>query len=304
MATPTVTADIAHPSAKVSRTQSGIFTLYTVVRVFLVTGLDDGSSTAPATALARSLVAFGIPPQGQPAPGDPGRAGCIAISYDTQTIPQDNESVYVLVTYQTPTPSGGVSFVVSDDTVLVRETTELHPSDKTPMTISYVSDAIPAPAINSPVGQAMIFTKADPQASTETLQASFPYSRPLRKVILSGYVFSRVLDRIRGSIGSVNNGKWLGYPKGYWRFDEFRNDGILSGDIVKLTIGMVSRVNENWMQWQLLKSPTLGRRVRVDKKEIQKLVELGYVYTWIIGNGVTATGLHPLANFRSLLGIG
>jgi hypothetical protein len=113
-----------------------------------------------------------------------------------------------------------------------------------------------------------------------------------------------VLDRLRGAIGSVNNGKWLGYPKGYWRFDEFRNDGILSGDIVKLTIGMVSRVNENWMQWELFKSPTLGRRVSVDPKEIQKLVELGYVYTWIIGNGVTAAGLHPLANFRSLLGIG
>ncbi|HZL36699.1 MAG TPA: hypothetical protein VFC78_15375 [Tepidisphaeraceae bacterium] len=292
-----------HPAARVSRvhTPGQLYTKYEVVEVYLVTGLDDGIPNESALALARTLSAQGIPREGTRAPGEPGRAGSIALQYDTLINPDSDNSVYLLVTYRNPTPGSPVGFTVSDDTVLVREQTELHPKDKSPL-LGYYQAAMPTMP-NPPRGVAMIFTPDKP-APPETIPLSFPFNRPLRKVVISGYVVGKDLTPARAAVGSVNDSTWLNLDVGFWRMDEFRADGVIAGSIVKVTAGMTTRVNENWMQWMPFRSPDLGRRITVAQKDVDALKKLGYFYGQDHCIGLTVAGLHPTVNFKKLFGVG
>lgn len=313
----TVIPDIAHPAAKVTKTRDpdSLYTKYEVVRVFLVEGLDDGSSNQSATALARALAASGIPVQGSPAPGQPGQGGAVALDYATIVIPGSDNSVYLLVIYRNAAPGSPVAFLVSDDTELTVESTQLHPRDKSPMIYSYQPPMVAqknapanpnAPANNPTFGKAVYFvvTPTDTQAKAEPKQANFRYSRPIRKVVLQGYVIEKDLNASRSAIGSVNLRTWLNYPPGYWRLDEFRTESVLFGQIIKVTVGLTSRVNENWMVWEPFYSGTLGRTVTVKAEDKNKILKRGYFYGWQAENGIIAAGLYPFADFKSILGIG
>lgn len=299
-----------------------------VTRAFSVTNLKNDSDNQAATMLDRALSAKGIPQLGTLAPGAAGAGGAIAIS--RRAIPlagQSDEACVVLVSYQNPMPGTPVAFLVSDDTTLTVESTQLHPSNKSVMQFSYKAPILQKPPVPQnanpdnpladlgaisaaggvgPGGGSGLAVKLDKPASPEQYQATFRYSRPIRKVSMQAYVINRAadLDIIRNCIGSVNAESWLGYPVGFWRFDDFRNEGILFGNIIKVTCGLSSRVNENWMSWEVFNSPDLGRRVTVNQFDVNTLKALGYFYSWKALNGIIAAGLYPMAHFAKIFGFG
>lgn len=311
---PTVIADIEHPSAheNVTKMPTDLIAQYDVVRVFLVKGLTDGSTNQTATFLDRALSAKGVPQLGTLAPGTAGAAGAIAVNKSTAQAPSTDDC-YVLVTYKNPMPGAPVAFIVSDDTSLTSESCQLHPRDKSPMMFTYKPPVqLARPPRNAPIfvpgggmhmDDSQYYTE-DPPAKPEQYQATFRYSRPIRKVVLQGYVINRDLDQFRNCIGGVNDDDWLRYPPGFWRFDDFRNDGILFGNIIKITCGLTSRVTENWMQWEVFNSPDLGRRVTVKASDVAALKRLGYFYDWKALNGIIVAGLHPAYNFVRIFGFG
>lgn len=332
MANPTVKADVDHAAshAVVTKEPTDQFPKYDVARVFLVEGLDTGVANEAATMLDRAKYVPGVAQLGTLCPGPSGRAGAVAIRQHALQIPDSDNSCYVVVTYANPLPGSPVAFLVSDDTALTVESTQLHPRDKSIMFMTYaapVGNAAAALAAAQGVGAAAAGgvigaggippilapggtilnnnTQNDPHAKPEQYQATFRYSRPIRKVTITGYVVNANLDVYRNSIGSVNYpAAWLRYPPGYWRFDEFRDDGILFGNIQKVTVSLTSRVNENWMSWEIFNSPDLGRRVTVAARDVATLRNLGYFYGWTTANGIIVAGLYPPGNFGGLFGFG
>ena len=257
--------------------------------VYLVQGLDSSFAFAPARSLASALAAYGIPKAGSLAPApEQSKYGAVALDYDSEVIPQSTDAVYIIVKYRTPIPrangGGPALFAIEDDCVLSNEETSLHPATKTPMTIEY----------NDP---------KDANNSNNVL-ATFGYTRPLRKLVISGYIAGKDLDDVRDSFGFVNENKWFGKPRGYWKFEEFRTDGTLLGNVWKVTAGFTTRVNEDWSEYEVFYNETLGQFVEVKQKDIDELRKLPYVYGWTTRNGITKAGLSDTTDFVKLFGIG
>lgn len=311
--------DINHPAARVdqSRQPTDLFVRWNVTRVCSVTGLDF-DVTATTQQLAASIMQqaaiyqAGVPQLQSLCPGQAGAAGAIAVSNNVLSISQADNAVYIITTYQNPLPGQPLTFIVSDDTSLSAESTQLHPANKMPLLIPYkapvTSTPIPPSTLTIPgreltIAGVALVTQNDPNAKTEQYQATLKYSRPIRKVSIQGYVANTNLDPYRNAIGSVNKSPWLGYLAGYWRYDRFAANGILFGNVQKIIIELQSRINENWMSWETLNSPDLGRRVTVAPGDTQTLIQLGYFYGQAAANGIIAVGLYPSADFGALFGI-
>lgn len=315
-----VTADVDHPAAHsiVTKEPTDLFPKFDVARVFLVDGLDTNVTPAnqvvsASLMLDQAKLAPGVAQLGSLAPGAAGASGAVAIRQASLPIPQSDNSAYVVVSYENPLPGQPVAFVVSDDTALTTESTQLHPKDKSPMIMTYQAPVVGAAQAllrangNGAIGVlggALLGVTSDPAAKPEQYQANFRYSRPIRKVSITGYVVNANLDQYRNAIGSVNNAPWLRYGTGFWRFDDFHDDGILFGMIQKVTVGISSRLNENWMNWEVFNSPDLGRRVTVNPADVATLRNLGYFYGWQALNGIIVAGLYPCAGFQGLFGLG
>lgn len=299
-----VTADIAHPSAMEDFSQSptDLFRKVRKVRVFLVEGLADGSATQEATALSRALSATGIPQLWELAPGRAGQLGGIAINFSTLTIPQSTDSVYILVTYENVTPNNvtGIPWLVSDSSQEVTESTELHPKDKAPMVFSYQPpEAAGDPnAIGVPGGSTI--TSTDKAAKPIQHQAHFRYQRTLRKIVLNGVSLTTGLDAIRDMHRCVNQGEFLKLQTGYWRLTDFDEQGILFGTVVKVRVGMLTRVDEDWSSWEVFFDPALGRRVTVNPDIVRALRNRTYDWGWHADNGIIKAGLYKTASFKTI----
>lgn len=314
MADPVVQLDIAHPNAKASQTHlpTDLYVKWDVVRVHKVTGLTTGVPNQSATALARGLAVQGVPQMGSFAPGAPGAGGAILISYTSQTVAGNDDACWLFGTYSNPLPNAPVAFLASDDTVLSQETTSLHPNGQAPMLFNYTVNKNPVATLPNPTQQAVTglieITTTTPDTNSVPVQfpALFSYTRPLRRVVVSGYVITTdiALDPYRNAVGCVNQQTWLGYDPGFWRIDEFRDEGVLLGNIVHVTAAFTSRINENWMQWEVLFSPDIGRRVTVNQADVNALKAKGYFYGWDVRNGIIVAGLHDLKNFGQLFGFG
>jgi hypothetical protein len=140
----TVTNDIDHPAAHatVSKQPTDLFAKWDVARVSLVTGLDTGvtlttETLAASLMLQAALTQAGVPQLQSICPGPAGAAGAIAVSNSVIAIPQSDNSCYIVTQYQNPLPGQPLAFIVSDDTSLSAESTQLHPANKQPMIMTY-----------------------------------------------------------------------------------------------------------------------------------------------------------------------
>ena len=182
-----VTADVVHPRARanIDRIPSTPYINAEMVRVFLVQGLDDFSVNMSATALARGLTNFGIPKQGTLAPGVLGSTyGCSATSYDTEVIPNNDNSVYCIVTYRTPIPralgGGPAIYVLNDQCSKVQSTRDTSPKDLTQITIKFIDP--------------------DDKNNILTRPSEITYTHTIRKLSVSGYVARQDLSGIRACL--------------------------------------------------------------------------------------------------------
>lgn len=285
-----VIADVVHPRARASinRVPNTPYITAEQVRVFKVEGLDDGAVGMSATALVRGLTNFGIPTQGTLAPGVLGNTyGASAIDYDTEVIPQSDNSIYVIVRYATPIPravgGGPALFVINDKTTQMQTTRSTHPKDLTPLLIGY----------------------KDPTDAHNVIPdrpAEVSYSQSLRRVSVAGYIARQDLTNIRSILNSVNDTDWMGYPKGYWQFKDLETEQTFLGDTTKISAEYVSQVDIPWMHYELLRSEFLGQLITVAPVDSAYFLNKGYFYGQEKRNGITGIGFWKTQPFADIFG--
>lgn len=290
-----VAPDIVHPAAEAWAERLADSPYYTAgqTRVFQVTGLDDGTANAPASMLARALTVYGIPAVGSLATSAAALYGAIALRYRTEVIPKSDNTVNVIVEYRSPVPrskdGGAVMYIVNDDAALTQETTQLHPSDKSQMTNTW--------------------TETNPDGSLNTantfgpLPVTLPYSRPLRKITISGYVVDKDLDTARDTVGKVNDKQWFGKPIGYWRCEAVRTEGTLLGNTFKVSVDFLTRNNEDWRNWDVIRSDLFGERLTVNPKNTAAALAEPYQFYWKSYNGFLWAGLYPIEDFKTVFAL-
>jgi hypothetical protein len=292
--------DILHPAAKVRKWYDGTYVRYEVTRVALCQGLAVGFGSA--NVLASSLFTLGIPKLGTPHDGEPGRFGAVVTGYDTGIIPQSDTSCYLLIFYSVvvPTVLGPQIISMRRTTVLSTETTQIHPLTKKPIV---VISPMP-PSIKDPSSGKTVQT-----GRAQSKVATNRYARSLKKVTLSAVVKSENIDAIHDLVGSVNDSKWFDKPKGYWRIDDFDDNETSNSDLAFVEIGLVTRVNEPWLQYDLWWDPLEGQYSPVPADALSRLQAAlksagGYAFDTFPYPGITATGFHPTADFIKKLGVG
>lgn len=286
-----VTKDIAHPQAQVSTDWSTGKRIDKAVRVFSVENLDDGSSTQSATALARALQAFGVPPRGTSL-GNGGPA--VVVGYSSQQMPNTDNAALLYINYDTPTASGGGSggFVSSDSTVEIESTTQLHPAMLRPLAMSW-SDP------------------ADPNAATQDDVVSMSYPDSLRSLVVEGVFTEAFLDgTVRPSVNKVNNAKWHGLGVAYWRFINISSAltiGSSSGNVLYAAqFSLATHSNRDWSSYAVFRDTHTGKFKTVARADTLAAQGVKYDFDIIYnkpGKGILRAGMYDLANFLNLFGI-
>lgn len=280
-------SDMVHPLAKIDRIYDNGITIYEGARVFLVSGLTDGSSDQSKTALNRAIEVNGLPKIGDPYPGKPGLAGCVCTGHRPISLNESDDAVLVVAIYSTPLPIGGttqaVIVSVEKDTVLLPETAQLHPADGSLIVVQLPNTA--------PKDQQ--FRPAD-----------IPYNPPMKRMTITAVVRVANVDALEDAVGTVNDTTWQGKPAGFWLYNHFREITTNQFPIViALSLEFLTRIRRPWLQYDIARSDMLGTRLSVDPKVLVKVRAMKYFYGQSQLPGITVAGMYPMISFRRLLGI-
>lgn len=142
----------------------------------------------------------------------------------------------------------------------------------------------------------------------EPAEVQFP--TPVRTLEIQAERTGRPGQQVLDGIVAVNNSTWFGYPKGYWRCGGVSARADSSKETITVSGQFLSMVYRPWMQMPVWYRKSDGR---VPDAVIDKLKDdpgplrtalMNYVNDVVEGDGWTTVGVYPLANFRSIFGIG
>lgn len=279
-----VSADVVHPAAYLQdrRDLTSALPIWEGTRVFLVQNLTTGSSTDAMTMHARAKLAPGIPLLNDPHPSpDAAAAGCIVKDRRTQTIPESDDALYVLVDYWTiiPSFSGGVGIISVDrDTVLTSQLGDLNLAD----------------------GQ---ITVKPPSGNAAEVPAELITTFPLRKMVITAAVRQQVMDGFEMAVGTVNNDLFFGMNAGYWRFDRMHDLQQLGNATIAVVTEFVTQNFRNWNQFVVRRTEAFGQNIKLDPTVVAAALAKPYKYGITKLAGITVVGQHPTISFGSLFGV-
>lgn len=211
MSSPTVTVDIVDESA-LSRTYNGQLVVVRGQRIAQVTGLNDGTATAAATALPRAIAA--VQQKFPLYSGWPG-ATCVLISHESMGLAQSDDVAKFRLVYDTPTVGPpGSTLTVSDTTSTERDTTQIVRNDN--------------PALGPKTCHQVIVPFVDPNnaANNKPTPGTITYDRVFRHIVFSGMVKGINLAPFRACVNQVNKDPWYGLPPAYWKLEVFHDECV------------------------------------------------------------------------------
>lgn len=297
-----VTPDVVHPAATlvVDFTQFASLNIYNIpvykaARVFGVTGLQDGSTQQSATALARSLVQYGIP---QPLAPYGSNINAVALTYQVQPqVANSDQDVFIVVNYATivlnPVSSNG-QYTISDDSTLQGTQTQLNPNTGEPLGFAFL-DA------------------AGYQEDTATIA----YDEVHRRVTALTAVSASKMEAIRAAVPSVNDATWNGLPAGYWRLDSLSQAGATTSTENPATtyvaqVTASTRTTRDWSYYVPFRDRNSGRIREIKDADSFVAKSLPYQFGVIYGNanavptpigvntGLLRVGPYRMATFSSI----
>jgi hypothetical protein len=121
------------------------------------------------------------------------------------------------------------------------------------------------------------------------------YDKPYRSIGLTGLVYGSVnptptigqLDfsppprAQREAIGCVNSTDFYGYPRGFWRVDEYETDSRTNQSYYTVTGELTTRKTQDWSEQGILRNQMTGRYVPVKQDDIDILMNQPYPYGMI-----------------------
>lgn len=277
----------------VQRAYQGVQILDSATRIVLVTGLDDGSETASATALQRAI-AYVAQIWPQYSSYSPGSAAVCTGHEGVGGGGLDSDSVKVRVIYTTPVVTNTSLLTISDDTETVQDTTQLLRNDITG------------------VCEQIVLQYQDPNNAKIKKQyiGTISFERTIRKIVLAGTILGRNLTRFRTTINSVNQVAWGGLPVAFWRYSRWNNTTNDSGRTYQITVELSADTTRDWSKYEIIKDRNTGQVITVrgnDLLQVQKAKYQPYTQIGVPGNpngGIKRVFPYGWVNFSSLFGNG
>lgn len=269
----------------------------TMTRTAHVYGLDAGATAGDPATLFRALATAGIPQWHAQYPGFP------SFICNRQVItPLDDSSCQVLIYYVSgPGGAPGSTWLVTETTSPMQVTTQIHPANGQTMTMGRL---IPNTTAQLPV-----------QVCT------FAYDIAVRRLTFEGWVSRSAVpgnstptapantDMFANAVNCVNSVAWRGYDIGYWKFAEWSDQTQDRGFSYTIRASFITKMREDWSQYQLLRSPNNGQIITPDAAAVTALRAQAYAYDWFRNagggtpnSGIVKAGLYPLTNFSTLFG--
>lgn len=248
------------------------------VRTYLVT--QTGGAT-----LVQCRDATGIPTMGSV---DPELAGAYLIYKVARAVAPGVARVYCH--YETPTITsggggggGGIeTFAASDDTGQTGSITEIHPFDS---------------------HQLLVFNGGSAVASQAHQTASISYPKSLRRLTYRGLFADRPSSAVRRLVNHVNDRSYQEYPAGYWLCDHVSSSYSSRDGLYQVTVSMVTQQEEPWWSYWIANGPD-GKHVTIPPKVLRDSRTKVYEYKTVNNTyGFLQTGLYPVADFQSVLGM-
>jgi hypothetical protein len=261
----------------------------TARRTALVYGLADGSDRASATALirARALVEAAYP---LGTIYDPLEPGLILVSHQNRGIAADSGAAIVQLSYsslpfgeQNP-GSGASAWTVEDDDYVEMEDSQLDPKSGKPLNLNW--------------------TSPDGKYNTGPILLTLSRPQTVERYVLTGILAKSRLPKIRHIKGRLNDKKWGGLPRGYWRCSRFSTTALVGAKFCQARLELETKRDRDWAVEGLLLDPRDGR-YKADPDAAADVHKASYEFGAIIpkGKGVAKVGYYTFANFRDLLGV-
>jgi hypothetical protein len=258
-------------------------------RIALVYGLADGSDRASATALirARALVEAAYP---LGLPYDPLEPGLILISHRNEGIAADSGAARVRLSYsslpfgeQNP-GSGASTWTVEDDDYVQMEDSQLDPKSGKPLNLNW--------------------TSPDGKYNTGPILLTLSRPQTVERYVLSGIIRKDRLPKLRHIKGRLNDARWGGLPRGYWRCPRFSTTTLVGAKFSQARIEIETKRDRDWAVEGLLLDPRDGR-YKADPAAVADVHKASYEFGAIIpkNKGVAKVGFYTFANFGDLLGV-
>jgi len=244
-------------------------------------GDSDPEMTAMALIQAR-FAAFVTP-------YSPKRPWCVPIGYKGEGVAEDSNAFRVRVLFGTPSFGRkrvqGIPWYVENDSTFDVVSSQVDPSDGTPITISWESDK-------------------DEKLKAEDI-ATYSYPQSIRRISISGILRFDELVKVRKAVARKVNGQpWSGLGVGYWRCVRVADRIILGQQLTQARIDIDTREDEDWSTYCILKDQRDGK-YKANPEAAKRLRKAAYDYG--VNNpakgGVCKIGPYKTANFASALGV-
>lgn len=259
--------------------------IYSAVDVYEVGDLADGSARQEVTALARALAASGLPQPGHPYAGQPGQLGCVVTGYRSISIPQATDACNMAVIYTTPVPQGpllpAVVINTERDTVVSREPTFFHPNGT------------------------QLLVQPPKSAGRSTPPYALPATRflSLTRLTITAAVTLKNFSAVENAVNCVNSANWMGYGKGFWRFDHYRELSTNANQIVEVDCEFLTMRERPWLEFADFRYEGFHSKPTIDAKILKNALKMPYFYGQTQLQGLTVIGWHEMKSFRSIFGV-
>jgi hypothetical protein len=264
-------------------------------RAAIVTGV---STSHPAAVCFLATQVAGMPQRGDSHPVHP---ECTVTSLEAMGIRQADDSIHVLITYESPQGDlippggGGPGFTLEDDTGLIGESTQLLPGNrKIPLVVKFKEE------VTDDAG--------DADTSIRDYQATIDFQRPVRTVTLTGTLKKGVSPSpYREAVGKVNSDPWNGLGVGYWLVAGLASRTSDFGSTYSIQMQLVTRNNEDWSTYCFLRDRNTDQFVRIEDDVAEDLARFDYEYGVIYpegdnSKGIIRVGPYEMTNFSSIFG--
>lgn len=256
---PNIIVDLVEDSG-LERRYSGAAVMETATRVAQVTGLDDGSSTAAATAMQRALdaVATQYPKYLKYS------STSNAVIMGHQVVGIFDDVVKVRILYSTPVSTAEGSsqtFVIEDDTITVSDTTQIVLDDQGALQQIIIQFKDPK----------------NPKIKSAPMVGTVSYERTLRRIVLSGVLKAQFLDPYRAAVNCVNDAEFLGLPRAYWRFANWSSQTLDLGRTYMVRAELLADIERDWSKYVVGRNANNGKLIAVAKQDLNALQNRTYV---------------------------
>ena len=255
----------------------------------LATTLDGGVLPGDPTMLFRALDQAGMPKWYDTHPAS-NQFKC-----NRHYVRPLSDSVAKVLVYFVAGPAQppGSTWVVSDSTSLIDDTTQLHPDTGEPLSITWQDPG-------------------DPNLKITDI-ATMRYMVPLWRLTFEGWIDRNMVPgttptgppntaKFANLQGYVNENEWNGLPRGFWQCIEFDDQTQDRGVSYTIRATFATKIRRDWSSWEVLRDTHTGKFVKVRQGDVERLAQRQYEYDVIRDNGILKTGLYPLTDFAAVFG--